>query len=254
MFKARRAKKSGMLHLRNLEDGMLYSYEVCELHRHSARLGLVSTKHLIIEPRRSVHIYLALIDGIDALLPTLSNLGLGSLSLYKASFSQRYEIKKERLHAINIAASEQSGRSSLVKIELLKDLDAVLDRASKDSIYLDFGLPRFSYGALCEASLALGRANGVGLETSGLGAGGLSRGGSFEASGLSAGLETSGLDEAARVSRASSLSFVIGPEGGFSREERARLGATLRGYSLGDIILRASSAAIFCASLGLLED
>lgn len=194
LCKVRRIRAQETLRARNLRDDYLYEYRVEAIGRREATLTLVQSLERRVVPRRFFHLIWAVVDSksIEKALPMLNELGVGKISFFYARYSQRdVKIDQARLERILIHSCEQSGRSALPEVEVLKNLDEVLARYEAFGV-LDFGGEILGAGA-CER-------------------------------------------------------LMVGPEGGFSEEERERL-ARMKRYSTGEeLILRSESAAAWAVA------
>ena len=198
IFKARRHDKRAPLTLCNLTDNQLYTYHITHLDRNKARLELINSMPCAIETKRAAHIIWAIVDPkiVEKTLPTLNELGITKLTLFFAQYSQKpFSPNLERLHKILTHSCEQCGRSTLLELEVLPDLDSVLSHY-EDCVALEFGG------------------------------------------------EVLGNENLAHNLRDKSI--IIGAEGGFSPDERARLPHKVS--IAGGLILRSESACIFAAS------
>lgn len=141
IFKARRHDKRTPLTLCNLTDSHLYTYHIASLDRHKARLELIDSAPCAEQSERAVHIIWAVVDPkvIEKTLPMLNELGVSKLTLFFSQYSQRtFRPNLARLHKILTHSCEQCGRSTLLEIEVLEDLDSVLGRY-EDCVALEFG-------------------------------------------------------------------------------------------------------------------
>ncbi|OBV30022.1 hypothetical protein BKN38_00290 [Helicobacter sp. CLO-3] len=141
IFGSRRTKASETLALRNLRDDMLHTYAIISINRKSAHLRLESSARTPCKMSRFTHIIWAIThpQTIQKALPYLNELGLSRLSLFWSEFSQKNaKIELEKLRRILIGSCEQCGRSDMMEIEILRDLDEVLARYER-ACALDFG-------------------------------------------------------------------------------------------------------------------
>jgi len=141
LAKVRRAKVKDKIFLRNLKDKILFTYEITSITRNSIFLKLLEEKELLVEPKNFLHLGWAIIDpkNIQKTLPALNEIGISKITFFYASRSQKnYKIDLEKLKKILIHSCEQSGRSSLMELEILKDLEEFL-KLYPESIALDFG-------------------------------------------------------------------------------------------------------------------
>ncbi|WP_394997476.1 16S rRNA (uracil(1498)-N(3))-methyltransferase [uncultured Helicobacter sp.] len=203
IFKARRHDKRAPLTLCNLTDNHLYTYRITHLDRNKARLELVDSAPcdscVPCGGGRAAHLIWAIVDPkiVEKTLPTLNELGVSKLTLFFARYSQKpFSPNLSRLHKILTRSCEQCGRSTLLEIEVLPDLESVLSRYG-DCVALEFG--------------------GVALEGANL------------------------------IENLRGKSIIIGAEGGFSPDERARLPHKVS--VAGELVLRSESACVFAASV-----
>lgn len=165
LYRARRTRQTQALSLRNLTDDNLYIYDQARITKTNATLHLKETIH---SPNRSVqttHIILGIIDlkSIQKVLPFLNELGVAKLTLFYGDFSQRSEkINQEKLQAILIASSQQCGRSDLLKIDFLENLEEVI--ASYQQVHVfDFGGGSLEAQKIQPTSILIGPEGGFSL-------------------------------------------------------------------------------------------
>lgn len=230
IFGSRRTKASETLALRNLRDDMLHTYAIISINRKSAHLRLESSAHAPCKMSRFTHIIWAIThpQTIQKALPYLNELGLSRLSLFWSEFSQKNtKIELEKLRRILIGSCEQCGRSDMMEIEILRDLDEVLARY-EGACALDFGGEVVSG---VESKSAQKADSGDSLDSS------------ADSSRFGVGAES--------ISSLLSGGIIIGAEGGFSKKEREKF-ASRRVIALdSDLILRSQTAAIAILSKGL---
>lgn len=141
IYQARRAKFETNLFVRNLRDEKLYIYTHSQISRNKSELRLYKAENKPVLPCKNIHLIWAIIDvkTIEKALVYLNQIGVGKISFFYANRSQKNErISMERLSKILIASCEQCGRSSLVEIEILNDMQAVLKNYPKACMF-DFG-------------------------------------------------------------------------------------------------------------------
>ena len=139
LFKVRREKKDRFF-FRNLEDKNLYEYGITSIDRRKAILNLISQKELEIEPKKYLHIGWCIIDpkSIEKVIASLNELGVAKITFFYCQYSQKkYKINKEKLTKLLINSSQQSGRSSIIKLDFLDSLDEFLIK-NKNSYILNF--------------------------------------------------------------------------------------------------------------------
>jgi len=131
LFKVRRHKAEDHLHLRNLKDGMLYTYEILSIDKRSVILSLISQQALEIRPQRSLHIGWCVIEpkNIEKILPSLNEMGVEKISFIYCKRSQKsYKLDFKRLEKILLNSSQQSGRSVMMELEIFETLGSFLIR------------------------------------------------------------------------------------------------------------------------------
>ncbi|WP_104753359.1 16S rRNA (uracil(1498)-N(3))-methyltransferase [Helicobacter salomonis] len=132
LYLSRRTQAQAILPFRNLEDSNLYLYAHTSVHKKRACLHLLETRHAPKCPAHQVHLIWALIalKEIERVLPYLNQMGVTKISFFYAQYSQRQELwgtrQFERLRKILIASNQQSGRSDLMRLELLTSTQEAL--------------------------------------------------------------------------------------------------------------------------------
>ena len=140
LFKVRRHKANEKLHLRNLEDGYLYTYEVVSIDKRSVVLSLLSKTLHEVKPPRSLHIGWCVIDpkSIEKVLPSLNEMGVGKITFIYCQRSQKsFKPDFKRLEKILINSSQQSGRSKMMALETAETLESFLEE-HPESYMLNF--------------------------------------------------------------------------------------------------------------------
>jgi len=126
LFKVRRHSIEENLFFRNLNDKNLYQYKVQDIDRRKTILELVSFEEKIIEPNRELHIGWCLIDfkSIEKVIASLNELGVTKITFIDCEYSQKqYKVNFEKLEKLLINSSQQSGRSSIIKLESCNSLN-----------------------------------------------------------------------------------------------------------------------------------
>ena len=140
IFKVRRVKNTQTLFFRNLRDDILYSYKLVSIDKKEAVLELLESKIAKIEAKKALHVGWCVVDPktIEKTLPFLNELGVSKISFVYCEFSQKnFKIDMQRVERILINSSQQCGRSSLMKVEILKDLREFLSLYPQSKI-IDF--------------------------------------------------------------------------------------------------------------------
>lgn len=131
IFKVRRHKAEDKLHLRNLKDGYLYAYKVVTIDKRSVVLSLLSQEQLEIRAEKSLHIGWCIIDpkNIEKTLPSLNEMGVEKITFIYCKRSQKsFKPDFKRLEKILLNSSQQSGRSVMMQLEIMDDLESFLKK------------------------------------------------------------------------------------------------------------------------------
>ncbi len=140
IFKVRRVRSGGILHIRNMQDDILYTYKIASIDKKLAILEIQEQKYLPIKAKKALHVGWCMVDPktIEKTLPFLNELGVCKISFVYCEFSQQnFKLDLKRINRILINSSQQCGRSSLMEIEVLKDLKEYLSLYPKSKI-VDF--------------------------------------------------------------------------------------------------------------------
>lgn len=127
LIKSRRHRVGDVIDFRNLADEYIYSYEIESISRREALLKLILKELKPSAPKRFFHLGWCVIDpkSIEKTLPMLNEIGVSKISFIYCERSQKnFKIDIERLQKILIASCMQSGRSHLMHIEVLENLQA----------------------------------------------------------------------------------------------------------------------------------
>jgi len=131
LFKIRRHNIEDTLYFRNLKDDALYGYKVENIDRRKTTLTLFSSEKKLIEPQKELHIGWCKIDpkSVEKVIASLNELGVTKITFINCEFSQRkYNINYEKLEKLLINSSQQSGRSSIIKLEECESLDLFIEQ------------------------------------------------------------------------------------------------------------------------------
>ncbi len=129
IIRVRRHKKNEIISLRNLKDNILYSYKITDIMKKEAILTLKESRYLEIKARVALHIGWCIVEpkNIEKVLPMLNEMGVNSISFIYCKRSQKsFKIDLKRLEKILINSSQQSGRSNLIKLEIINSLEEFL--------------------------------------------------------------------------------------------------------------------------------
>jgi len=147
LFKARREKIGSTIFFRNLNDNYIYKYEIFDITKKDATLRLLDKEEKIIESNKKLHLIWAVIDPktIEKQLPYLNEIGVNKITFFYADYSQKnFKLNMEKFEKILINSSQQCGRSSIIKLEILENLDEVLN------LYNDTFIFNFSNNSIDE--------------------------------------------------------------------------------------------------------
>ena len=137
IFKVRRHKAEEKLYLRNLNDSMLYRYRIAYIDKKSVHLILEESKSLDIGASKSLHIAWCIVDpkSIEKVLPSLNEIGVKKITFIYCKRSQKsFKIDFKRLEKILLNSSQQSGRSQMMQLEMIKDLETFLVKYPKSKM------------------------------------------------------------------------------------------------------------------------
>lgn len=146
LFKVRRHKAEDVLHLRNLEDGLLYTYLISHIDKRTVMLDLKESQILEIKAKQSLHIGWCIIDpkNIEKVLPSLNEMGVGKITFIYCKRSQKsFKPDFKRLEKILLNSSQQSGRSEMMQLEMADDLHTFLQE-NPQSKMLNFSESHFA--------------------------------------------------------------------------------------------------------------
>lgn len=140
IFKVRRHREGETIALRNLKDNSIYFYKIVSIDKKEAYLLLENSKVLDISVKRKLHIAWCVIDpkSIEKVLPSLNEIGVDSITFIYCERSQKsFKLDFKRLEKILLNSSQQSGRSSFIKLYMGKDLSSFL-KENPSAVMLNF--------------------------------------------------------------------------------------------------------------------
>ena len=158
IFKVRRHKAGDTLHLRNLEEGYLYTYEVLSIDKRSVLLSLIDKEMLEVQAPRRLHIGWCVIDpkSIEKVLPSLNEMGVWKITFIYCKRSQKsFKPDFKRLEKILLNSSQQSGRSVMMHLETAESLEMFLSRYP-ESYMLNFSNKRIAEEAAHIDTIVIG--------------------------------------------------------------------------------------------------
>jgi 16S rRNA (uracil1498-N3)-methyltransferase len=140
IFKVRRIAVGAELDFSNLSDGKIYTYQIDDINKKEANLTLIGTKEVKEVSTCRVHIGWCVVDPktVEKHIAMLNEMGVDKITFVYADFSQKnYKVDEKRLKRILINSCEQSGRATLLEIEVLNSVEEYLKFYPK-SIVVDF--------------------------------------------------------------------------------------------------------------------
>ena len=162
IVKARRHKLDDILDFRNLEDDFLYSYKISQIDKKSLFLNLLKKEEKIIENSKKIHLAWCIVDPktIYENIASLNELGVDKITFVYSDFSQKnFKINFEKLEKILINSSSQCGRSSIIKLDIYKNIDIFI-KDNPDTYFLDFSKTSIDSKVLDIKTLMIGTEGG----------------------------------------------------------------------------------------------
>ena len=162
IVKARRHKLDDILDFRNLEDDFLYSYKISQIDKKSLFLNLLKKEEKIIENSKKIHLAWCIVDPktIYENIASLNELGVDKITFVYSDFSQKnFKINFEKLEKILINSSSQCGRSSIIKLDICKNIDTFI-KDNPDTYFLDFSQTSIDSKVLDIKTLMIGTEGG----------------------------------------------------------------------------------------------
>ena len=162
IVKARRHKLDDILDFRNLEDDFLYSYKISQIDKKSLFLNLLKKEEKIIENSKKIHLAWCVVDPktIYENIASLNELGIDKITFVYSDFSQKnFKINFEKLEKILINSSSQCGRSSIIKLDIYKNIDTFITD-NPDTYFLDFSQTSIDSKVLDIKTLMIGTEGG----------------------------------------------------------------------------------------------
>ena len=162
IVKARRHKLDDILDFRNLEEDFLYSYKISQTDKKSLFLNLLKKEEKIIENSKKIHLAWCVVDPktIYENIASLNELGVDKITFVYSDFSQKnFKINFEKLEKILINSSSQCGRSSIIKLDIYKNIDTFI-KDNPDTYFLDFSQTSIDSKVLDIKTLMIGTEGG----------------------------------------------------------------------------------------------
>lgn len=131
IFKVRRHKVGDKLSFRTLEDNNIHHYTISTMDKKTISLNLLESKELEIKASTSLHIAWCVIDpkNIEKTLPSLNEMGVEKITFIYCKRSQKsFKIDIKRLEKILLNSSQQSGRSQMMDLEIIHNLEEFIKK------------------------------------------------------------------------------------------------------------------------------
>jgi 16S rRNA (uracil1498-N3)-methyltransferase len=241
-----RQRAGGEVLLFNGRDGE-WRATIATAERRAVSLSVAApTRPQVVLPDLELIVALVKRARLETIVEKATELGASRIRLAVTRFTQAERTNVERLTAIAIEAAEQTGRLDVPEIVAPAKLDAILNGwpAERPLIFCDEAgdAPNMADALFLSRHPPPQRSGVRGTHEHG------------ESSVIMGGPNKSGHDDESAVAGEevrTAGSILIGPEGGFSADERARIRAlaNVTPVSLGPRILRADTAAIAALSL-----
>ena len=141
IVKVRRFQEGDKLFFRNLQNDLLYLYEIEKITKKEVFLSLKEKISKKISLEKELEIFWCMIDPktIEKTLPMLNQIGVKKITFIYCDRSQKnFKIDFERLKKIVINSNQQCGRVHIMEFEIVKSLKEVLEK-NRDLVVLDFG-------------------------------------------------------------------------------------------------------------------
>jgi len=129
IIKARRHRVGDRVPIRNLKDNNIYIYKIEDITKKIVNLQLIEQKKLILNPEKELNIGWCIVEPktIEKSLPSLNEMGVSSITFIYCKRSQKnFKLDFKRLEKILINSSQQCGRSSLIRLDIVDSLNEFL--------------------------------------------------------------------------------------------------------------------------------
>jgi len=140
IFKVRRHKVGEEIYLRNLDDDIIYKYRIYIMDKRTSTLILIEKKNYMVSAKSKLHIGWCIIDvkNIEKMLPSLNEIGVDKITFIYCNRSQKsFKVEFNRLNKILLNSSQQSGRSTIMKLDIKENLNSFIED-NPDSYLLNF--------------------------------------------------------------------------------------------------------------------
>ena len=139
LIKVRRHEVGNIIFFRNRDNiEILYKYEIVDVDSRSLDIKLISSEVSKIESEKKLHIAWCVIDSksIEKVLPSLSEIGVDRISFIGCDRSQKnFKIDFKRFNRILEASMQQCGRSSYIKFDQFKNVEAFIDEFPDTKVF-----------------------------------------------------------------------------------------------------------------------
>jgi len=145
-----------------LYNELLYSYIISQIDKKSLFLNLLKKEEKIIENSKKIHLAWCVVDPktIYENIASLNELGVDKITFVYSDFSQKnFKINFEKLEKILINSSSQCGRSSIIKLDIYKNIDTFI-ADNPDTYFLDFSQTSIDSKVLDIKTLMIGTEGG----------------------------------------------------------------------------------------------
>ena len=140
IIKARRHKIEDEIYFRNLKDEKIYLYKIETIEKKSAILTLLSSEEKVVSNERKLHLGWCIVDPktIEKYISSLNEIGVDKITFIYGEYSQKnFKINIEKLEKILINSSSQCGRSSIIKLDICKNMETFI-KNNDEAYFLDF--------------------------------------------------------------------------------------------------------------------
>ena len=140
LVKARRHKIEDEIYFRNLKDEKIYLYKIETIEKKSAILTLLLSEEKIVSNERKLHLGWCVVDPktIEKYISSLNEMGVDKITFIYGEYSQKnFKINIEKLEKILINSSCQCGRSSIIKLDVCKNMETFI-KNNNEAYFLDF--------------------------------------------------------------------------------------------------------------------
>jgi len=138
LFKVRRFDVNKNLFFRNLDDNYIYEYKVFNSDRRKTSLELVSKENKPVLPQKELHLGWCIVDPktVEKSIASLNELGVTKITFIYCKYSQKqFKPNIEKLEKMLINSSQQSGRSSIITLDICESFEEFLKKYPDSYIF-----------------------------------------------------------------------------------------------------------------------